>query len=125
MTLPDYTEKNNICSLTERISIVDDANTVPILAKLQQVLFTQEFKDKDTFGLWNSLYNAFRKISQNNYEVVKCHLESSLGNPDIPSEEICFCNSLLEDISQDQNKANDVAWKIENVVAFYKLIENE
>lgn len=118
MTLPDFSSKHGISPITEKISEISEAEHMPILAKLQSLLFLPEFVDKDAFGLWNSLHNAFRKIAHNDYNEVKKHLENSLQHCDLSDEERCFCNSILEEILRDQNTANDIAWKMDEVIGF-------
>lgn len=122
MTLPDFTDSNSISTMTERISEISKVELLPILGDLQDLLFTPGFVDKDTFGLWNSLHNAFRKMSHDNYDEVKEHLESSLAKSKICENEKCFCNSILIEIAHDKNTSDDVAWKIEEVISFCKSI---
>ncbi len=120
-TLPDYTSSEGISSITEKIAGISKIEHIPILSKLQTLLFSQGFVDKDAFGLWNSLHNAFRKIAGNDFEAVKKHLLSSLQHCNPSDEEACFCNSILEEISSDQNTTNDVAWGINDVIRFIKI----
>ena len=108
----------NIDNYKEKISEISEAEHIPILSKLQSLLFLPGFVDKDAFGLWNSLHNAFRKIAHNDYNEVKKHLENSLQHCDLSDEERCFCNSILEEILRDQNTANDIAWNMDEVIGF-------
>lgn len=118
MTLPDFSSKNGISPITEKISEISEVEHIPILSKLQSLLFLPGFVDKDAFGLWNSLHNAFRKIAHNDYNEVKKHLEDSLQHCDSSDEERCFCNSILEEILRDQNTAKDIAWSMDEVIGF-------
>ena len=122
MTLPDFTDSNSISTMTERISEISKVDLLPILGDLQELLFTTGFVDKDTFGLWNSLHNALRKIAHDNYDEVKEHLEGSLTKSIICENEKCFCNSILIEIAHDKNTSDDVAWKIEDVISFCRTI---
>ena len=122
MTLPDFTDSNSISTMTERISEISKVDLLPVLGDLQDLLFTPGFVDKDTFGLWNSLHNALRKMAHDNYDEVKEHLEGSLAKSIICEDEKCFCNSILIEIAHDKNTSDDVAWKIEDVISFCRTI---
>ncbi len=119
MSIIDYSSKNNILEITEAISGIKSPELMPELSQLQQLVFLPEFKDGESFGLRNSLSKAFFNIAKDNYEDVKQYINGVLRKQDILEEEKCFCNSLMEEITLQQNSVMDFAWSLAEVKNFF------
>ena len=118
MTLPDYDVE--VSSLTEAISNVKYLELMPQIIKLKDLLFSDGFKDKSTFGLQNSLWKALRNIADNNSSAVICELNKCLDNPQISAEEKAFCNNIIEEINISMKYRLDIAWNIRDIKRFLK-----
>lgn len=124
MSIPDYTKGDNIFILTDAISSIQTVMFLPEIIQLKELLFLKGFKDNDTFGLHYSLRKAFENIALSNFEKTLKSLTISLNNPNISLKEKSFCNSLIESITQNHNKAVDMPWKISDVKCFFKKQRN-
>ena len=109
-----------IDSTIEAISTVKDISLIDELGALRILLFTPGFKDNTTFSLQNSLYKAYMNLAQDNYELVKKHLEQSLGIDNIIESDKSFCNTLLLDIANNHKRKRDRAWTIGEIQVFFE-----
>ena len=97
-----------------------DVELLPELLLLQELVFTEGFKDKSHFGLYNSIYHAYQNIAKANYEKVYTWLSERLTISTISPEEKCFCNTLLDEISQSHAMYIDKPWDIREITSFIK-----
>ena len=118
MSLPDYDV--GVSEITEAISNIKYVELLPQIIKLKDLLFSDNFKDKSTFGLQNSLWKALRNIADNNSSTVICELNKCLDNPQISAEEKAFCNNIIEEINISMKYRLDIAWNIRDIKRFLK-----
>ncbi|MBQ8403961.1 MAG: hypothetical protein IJX55_06005, partial [Clostridia bacterium] len=121
--IPDYSKADGYMPLTESIALADELELLPELEKLQKLLFTEGFKDKDAFGLRNALHKAFQNMAGKHYDEVFAYFETCLQNSELTMEEQSFCNSILQDISAANNLSEDKPWKIREVIMFFRAAE--
>ena len=114
------TNAGDYSPLNEAISTVSDVELLPELLLLQELVFTEGFKDKSHFGLYNSIYHAYQNIAKANYEKVYTWLSERLTISTISHEEKCFCNTLLDEISQSYAMYIDKPWDIREITSFIK-----
>ena len=114
------TNAGDYSPLNEAISTVSDVELLPELLLLQELVFTEGFKDKSHFGLYNSIYHAYQNIAKANYEKVYTWLSERLTISTISPEEKCFCNTLLDEISQSHAMYIDKPWDIREITSFIK-----
>lgn len=117
-SIPDYSEHNNICHITEAIGEIYEPKLLPLLQKLVELRFEAKFKDKDSFGLYNSLCKALRNVALNDYMKVKVLLQSLFKQCLQDSELRCFCSYLLDDIESQYYNNHDIPWTIKDVKSF-------
>ena len=116
--IPDYSEGNNICIITEAIGEIDSPSLLPQIKKLVELKFKSGFKDKKDFGLYHSLSTALKKIASNNYFEVKELLQCLFEKSSQESEIRCFCSYLLKDIENQYYNEQDMPWSIDEVKSF-------
>ena len=119
MKSTNITEKTNIDSTVEAIAAVNDINLLNDLGDLRILLFTPGFEDKEDFGLYSSLYKAYKNLANIDCFKVKDHLEACLKKENISDNEKHFCNSLLQDIEQICTRSFDVKWTIKDIKDFW------
>ncbi len=117
-SIPDYSEHNNICHITEAIGEIYEPKLLPLLQKLVELRFEAKFKDKDSFGLYNNLCKALRNVALNDYMKVKVLLQSLFKQCLQDSELRCFCSYLLDDIESQYYNNHDIPWTIKDVKSF-------
>ena len=117
-TLPDYDVE--VSEITEAISNIKYVELLPQIIKLKDLLFSDNFKDKNTFGLQNSLWKALRNIADNNSSTVICELNKCLDNPQISAEEKAFCNNIIDEINKNMDYRLDIAWSLRDIKRFLK-----
>ncbi len=103
----------------EAISVVKDPSLIAELDALRVLLFTHGFKDKETFGLYHSLYKAYENLSEIDYDLVKRHLKEGLEKENITESDKCFCNTLILEITNKHKRKKDRAWSIEEIQSFF------
>ncbi|MDR2571262.1 MAG: metallophosphoesterase [Oscillospiraceae bacterium] len=118
-SIPDLSGRENLGSLTESIRVVKDAKLLPYLSELLHMRFASDFKDADSFGLYNSLYSAFKNIAESDYEEVKSFLYDLLEKSQEGSDIRAFCNPLLDEIKEQYLKKNDNPWSIQDVKVYF------
>ena len=118
MTLPDYDVE--VSEITEAISNIKYVELLPQIIKLKDLLFSDNFKDKNTFVLQNSLWKALRNIADNNSSTVICELNKCLDNPQISAEEKAFCNNIIDEINKNMDYRLDIAWSLRDIKRFLK-----
>lgn len=106
-------------SAVNEISKISNVNQMEGLKKLQELLFSDGFKDSEEFGLWNGLYCAYQNIAKNNFQIVVEHLKDVLTRPDTSDAEKGFCNTLCYDIENYNLQRNDVTWSIPSIKEFW------
>lgn len=121
--IPDYSEGNNICIITEAIGETDSPSLLPQIEKLVELEFKPGFKDKKDLGLYHSLSTALKKIASNNYFQVKELLQCLFEKSSQESEIRCFCSYLLKDIENQYYNEQDKPWLIDEVKRF--IAEND
>ena len=89
-----------------------------MLLKLKDLLFSDGFRDKNTFGLKNSIWKALRNIADNNSDNVISELQNSLKSLDISDEEKEFCNNIIDEIEKSINYRLDKAWRLRDIKKF-------
>lgn len=121
-SIPDYSAGNNICHITESIGEINDPSLLPQIRKLVELRFESGFKDKESFGLYNSLCKALKNIALNDYFQVKDLIQFLFEQSPRNSELRCFCSYLLGDIETQYYNDRDIPWTIKEVKMF--LTEN-
>lgn len=118
-SIPDYSEGNNICTITEAIGEIDSPSLLLQIKKLVELEFKYGFKDKDTFGLYHSLSTALKGIASNGYfqvqELLQCLSEQSSQDSEIR----CFCSYLLKDIESQYYNEQDKPWSLNEIKEFF------
>lgn len=122
MKSTNINDDSYVDSTIEAIATVKDISLIEELGTLRVLLFTPGFKDRDSFGLQNSLYKAYENLSEIYYELVKKHLEDALENEAITEQDKCFCNTLLLDVTNKQKRHRDRTWTIKEIQAFMETI---
>lgn len=122
MESTEIKDDSYIDSTLEALSVVNDTSLIDELDALRILLFTPGFRDKDVFGLQNSLYKAYENLSDIDYELVKKHLEDGLKNEAIAESDKAFCNMLLLDITNKQKRQTDRAWTIDEILTFTESV---
>ena len=125
MQSTDIKDDSHIDSTLDAISVIKDVSLIDELDALRVLLFTPGFKDKDAFGLQNSLYKAYENLAEIDYELVKQHLEEGLKNNAITDSDKCFCNTVLLDITNKQKRQRDRVWTIGEIKAFIETTNYE
>ena len=120
MKSTDIENDSYVDSTIEAISSVNDATLIDVLGALRVLLFTPGFKDREHFGLQESLYKAYENISQVDYELVKEHLEEGLKNINRTEADKSFCNTLILDLTNKLKRQRDRAWTIREIQNFIK-----
>jgi len=120
-SIPDYSVRGNLGSLTEAIRAVKDIKLLPHLRKLLHLLFTPDFRDADSFGLSNSLYSAFENIAETDFNAVRSILLGELKNSHEGTDMRAFCNPLLEEITRLHSMKSDIPWSVQEVQEFLRL----
>lgn len=113
-TLPGWGEENKDASLTEAIGQVSEKWNLEIIIKLAQLATKADFRDKEFFGLYNSVSKAVRNIGQNAPEATIQYLREILQK-ELGDEFLSFCNFNLQEIEAQYNDQRDIAWDIEEV----------
>lgn len=117
-SIPDYSDSNIICHITESIGEIYDPSLLPQIRKLVELRFKPDFKDKESFGLYNSLCKALKNIALRDYFKVKEFLQGLFKQGLQDSEMRCFCSYLLEDIDAQYYNDRDIPWTIKEIKAF-------
>ena len=78
------------------------------------------FKDKEDFGLHNSIWKALRNISDNHSAEVLKQLRDDLSDPEIGDRQKAFCNNMILEIESSVRCRMDVAWELSKIKAFLK-----
>lgn len=107
-------------SITRELDAIHDPSLLPELAKLQAIRFKPGFQDNGFITMYETLRRAFVNVAENNYQAVIDHLESSCAKAAPGSDEQFFCNSLLDDLRQNNVKKLDVAWSIRDIKQYFR-----
>lgn len=118
MTLPDY--ESGISSITESISNIVSIDALTWIFKLKDLMLKDGFKDKEDFGLHNSIWKALRNISDNHSAEVLKQLRDDLSDPEIGDRQKAFCNNMILEIESSVRCRMDVAWELSKIKAFLK-----
>ncbi len=107
-------------SITRELDAIHDPSLLPELAKLQAIRFKPGFQDNGFITMYETLRRAFVNVAENNYQAVIDHLESSCAKAAQGSDEQFFCNSLLDDLRQNNAKKLDVVWSIRDIKKYFR-----
>ena len=120
MSIPDYTDDNTISQITEAISGLQAVDFLDELSEMRKLVYTPGFRDKNSFGLSNSIYRAYQNVQQGEFEPVQRRLTDAIQEEQMCDEEKSFCNAILRDLQEACNRMNDRSWSIEEVLLFWK-----
>ena len=113
--IPDYTESNNICDLTESIREINDIGLIDILCDLILVSHRENFKDQKILGLYHSLYTAFKNLSAEHYDIVEEKLNEVIEKHS-DNQDICqYCNNIIYDGNLIHTQAGDLPYTDEEI----------
>lgn len=118
-TIPDYTEENNVVTLTEAIQNVKREDSLDILICLAQLLYKPGFKDNTNFGLSNSLVRAIKNIAETDPEKVLICMEREKENSTNEKYK-AFCNFMLKEVEQQFCDRIDNGWDVNKIKIFCK-----
>lgn len=120
MKASDMPKNSGLDSTIEAISTVQDISLLDDIDALREILFLPDFQDREEFGLYNGLYKAYENLARADGVLVRSHLETVLKKDNISEEEKTFCNSVILDIETINKQKSDVAWTIDEILAFWK-----
>lgn len=121
-SIPDYTEENNVVTLTEAIQNVKHEDSLDILISLAQLLYKPGFKDNTNFGLLNSLVRAIKNIAEIDPKKVLICMEREKENTKNEKYK-SFCNFILKEIEQQYCDRIDNGWTVYKIKHFCKKWE--
>lgn|GEM_PF-5031309 len=120
-TIPDDNGEYTYSEITESISEVNDISSLELLCKLIVVVNSDGFKDKRIFGLQNSLSQAIKNLSLEDYLKVNDAL-NNVKKGNAQNESLCqYCNYLLNDIENYYNYENDKPYTEAEIDQFLAL----
>lgn len=105
--------------ITSKISEIKDLSLMDLISDLIIIAFSDEFKDKDMFGLKYSLGNVIRTYSDIDPNKTVAFLNCLLTLSMTSSELSNLCYYHLRDIQGKLQKNDDVPWSIEKAIQFY------
>ena len=120
MKASDMPKNSGLDSTIEAISTIQDISLLDDIDVLREILFLPDFQDREEFGLYNGLYKAYENLARADGVLVRSHLETVLKKDNISEEEKTFCNSVILDIETINKQKSDVAWTIDEILAFWK-----
>lgn len=123
-SIPDFhTDSGRIPEITETIGEVNDISLIHYIAKLMEICYSEGFKDNQDFGLRRGLKNAIYSLIQVDKVSVKEMLldltDLHTDNNDLKS----ICYWYLNDIEKILHATSDLAWSIDETLAFYEHIK--
>lgn len=114
--IPDWTEDdNNVVPVTEAIAEVSEKENLEIIMNLAWLATKKGFKDREHFGLYNSVSQAVHNIGQNNPEYTLRYLREVKEQKDVSDKFVAFCNFNISLIEEQYDNQRDVAWNIDHV----------
>ena len=116
--IPDLSEKGNIAPITEAIEEVSDEKNIDIIIKLARLVYKNDFKDQEYFGLHNSVAKSIKNIAQYSPQLVMERLEYEKSKINDNPEFIGFCNYNLVDIRTQFYNEQDSAWNMDEVIRY-------
>lgn len=120
-TLPDWIEENKDIALTRAIGQISEKRNLGIIVDLAQLAMNTTFKDKEFFGLYNSVSKAVQNIGQNAPEYTIRYLREILQKK-MEDEFLSWCNYNLMVIEEQYNNQRDTPWEIEQVKKYMEQI---
>ena len=122
-TLPDWIEENKDIALTRAIGQISEKRNLGIIVDLAQLAMNTTFKDKEFFGLYNSVSKAVQNIGQNAPEYTIRYLREILQKK-MEDEFLSWCNYNLMVIEEQYNNQRDTPWEIEQVKKYMEQINS-
>jgi len=113
---------NNGISVLEALSTLKSKTFIPLLSKFQELLFSKEFVDIESFGLNSYLSQAYLNIAKENSTEIKNAINEKLKKESISFEEKSFCYSILNSIDSLENTKLDRAWSLKEIQKFFKQV---
>lgn len=122
-TLPDWIEENKDIALTRAIGQISEKRNLELIVKLAELAVNANFKDKEFFGLNNSVSKAIRNIGQNAPEYTIQYFRRILQK-EMEDEFLSWCNFNLQVIEEQYNNQRDIPWEIEQVKKYMEQINS-
>jgi len=120
-SIPDLTDDNNVCPITEAIGEIKEERNLDYIIKLCELALNKDFKDKRYWGLYNSVSKALKNICQNNASIVMKKLEKAKNKNSDNEEFKSFCNHNLAEIKTQFYNQQDEPWKINDIKKYMHL----
>lgn len=120
-SIPDFTDDNNVSPLTDAIGEIKEERNLDYIIKLCELALSKDFKDKSSWGLYNSVSKALKNICQNNAIIVIEKLEKAKKQNSDNQEFKSFCNHKLAEIKTQFYNQQDEPWKINDIKKYLCL----
>lgn len=118
MSIPELIDID--IDITNEIRNIKSVDLLPTLIHIKNKLFEEGFKDKQVFGLQNSLYYALLNIADNESSKVIESLQNCLKEPKINDQDKAFCNSILNSIADLLERKDDEPWPLRKTKRWLK-----
>lgn len=123
-SLPDFpTDSSRIPEITEAIGKINDISLIHYIAKLLEICYSEGFKDYPCFGLRGSLQKAINNLIQVDSASVKKMLVLLINRHPDNNDLKSTCYWYLSDIEKILHATSDLAWSINETLAFYEHIK--
>ena len=109
--------------LVEAIKEIDNIELLPVLAYGVKVEFGSDFEDNRIHTLYNALYQCFISCARKDSQGVLEQLISLKNEEGCDLEQIAFCNSIINIISELENEKNKQKWNIRLIKPFLKELD--
>ena len=125
-TLPDLLpEGSYIEEITTAIEEINDISLNDIISNLIKLCYSEEFKDKEIFGLRRSLDAVINNYTQVDKVFVKNMMTSIINDCEDNEKLISTCNLHLKNVERLIDVSSDIPWKIETILTFLRTQELE
>ena len=114
-SIPDYSNTNNVSSITESMECINDISLLNMLLELIEVIHNNGFKDNKYFGISNVLYKILRNLFNTDYELVSSELNSMIDKHKENIDIRRYCNNLLYDGEMMNNQKSDITYTIDEI----------
>jgi hypothetical protein len=119
--LPDLnTDESQIEEITMAIRRINDITLIDVVSKLFELCYSDKFKDKENFGLRNSLDTVINNFTQVDKLCTKEVLKNLINNHSENGKLVSICNWHLSNIEKLITISNDVPWNSNETVVFLK-----
>lgn len=119
--LPDlHSDNSRIGEITMAIREIKDISLIDVISKLFEVYYSEEFSDKESFGLRESLYAVINNFTQVDKLRTKEILANHITKYPEKSKPISVCNWHLNSIEKATTVPNDLPWELKEAIAFLK-----